>query len=73
MTQGERIKGWREFRQLTRAELGARIGVSRQTIRGWEVGEWGASEDNEIALASALGIPRVSTPTFPDPPSVCAA
>lgn len=69
MTRGERIRGWRTFRGLSRADLAERIGVSRQAIRGWEDGLWEPSDENDIALADALGVPRVSSPTLPDPPS----
>ena len=36
MSLGSRIASMRGFRQLTQGELGGLVGVSKQTISGWE-------------------------------------
>ena len=57
MTMGEKIKYLREEHGLTLEELGRRVGVSKSTIRKWEVGQIENMRRDKIAkVASALSV-----------------
>jgi transcriptional regulator with XRE-family HTH domain len=55
---GRRVRQLREARGLSRQELGAAAGYSRQGIALIESGGVGISRQGRIALALALGVPQ---------------
>jgi len=70
MTYGERLRGWREFRGLSRQEFANQVGVSRQTVLGWERDQWAPRSEHEPAIARVLGIPAPApSPAIPEPPA----
>lgn len=52
-----RVRELRERQNLNQEELGARVGVSRQTVIAWEKGQREPSVTQLTALAGALGVP----------------
>ena len=54
MTLGERIASMRGFRRYTQEQLGALVGVTKQTISGWERGRRTPSADDLIKLCQVL-------------------
>lgn len=56
MTTGERIKLFRERRDLTQKDLAALVGVHQTKISQVETGERGISLDLAAKIATALGV-----------------
>ncbi len=56
MTLGERIYSLRKARRLSQEELAAAVGVSRQAVSKWELGESQPEVDKAVLLAQALGV-----------------
>lgn len=50
------LLAWREFRGLTQQALGEKVGLSKMTISGLELGKRDTSSKNWGALAIALGV-----------------
>jgi len=56
-TMGKRIKDKRESREMTLADLGARVGVQASTVRKWETGYIKDIRSDKIQkIADALGV-----------------
>jgi transcriptional regulator with XRE-family HTH domain len=55
MSLGSRIASMRGYRQLTQGELGELVGVSKQTISGWEHDTSKPNADYIRDLCRALG------------------
>jgi len=53
---GPKLQAAREKADLTRAELAAKVGISRQTIIAIETGKHGTSFELACRLADSLGI-----------------
>jgi transcriptional regulator with XRE-family HTH domain len=51
-----KLRYWRDYRFFTREELAEDCGVSRLTIRSWELGTRTPSAENFRRLVTALGI-----------------
>ncbi len=79
MTLGERIYSLRKARGLSQEELAAAVGVSRQAVSKWELGESQPEVDKAVLLAQALGVttdqlllgvepPDEAAPVSPAPP-----
>lgn len=80
MTLGEKIQYYRKQKKLSQEELAARVGVSRQAVSKWELGDATPEVDKLVALAKAFGVttdellnskePEVETPSPPpsEPP-----
>ena len=78
MTLGEKIQYYRKQSKLSQEELAARVGVSRQAVSKWELGEATPEVDKLVALAKAFGVttdellsseePEAETPPLPPPP-----
>ena len=56
MNLSDKIAIIRKARRLTQEELGDRIGVSRQTVSGWENSDFEPELDNVRALATVLNV-----------------
>ncbi len=56
MTLGERIYSLRKARGLSQEELADAVGVSRQAVSKWELGESQPEVDKAVLLAQALGV-----------------
>ncbi len=56
MTLGERIYSLRKARGLSQEELADAVGVSRQAVSKWELGESQPEVDKVVLLAQALGV-----------------
>lgn len=54
MTLGERIASMRGFRRYTQEQLGALVGVTKQTISGWEHDRRTPDSDDLVKLCLAL-------------------
>lgn len=54
-TIGLRIASMRGFKRLSQEQLGGMVGVSKQTISGWEHGYRSPDSDNIIALCRTFG------------------
>ena len=77
MTLGEKIQYYRKKSKLSQEELAARVGVSRQAVSKWELGDATPEVDKLVALAKAFGVttdellsqsePEAETPP-PEPP-----
>ncbi len=78
MTLGERIYSLRKARGLSQEELAAAVGVSRQAVSKWELGESQPEVDKVVLLAQALGVttdqlllgvepPKEAAPVSPAP------
>lgn len=78
MTLNEKIQYYRKKNKLSQEELAARVGVSRQAVSKWELGDATPEVDKLVALAKAFGVttdellsskePEVETPPPPPPP-----
>lgn len=55
MSLGTRIASMRGYRRLTQEQLGGMVGVSKQTMSGWEHGRSRPDADNIRSLCIALG------------------
>lgn len=55
MTLGSRIASMRGYRQLTQTVLGDMVGVSKQTISGWEHSRSMPDANDIRAMCKALG------------------
>ena len=77
MTLGEKIQYYRKQNRLSQEELAARVGVSRQAVSKWELGDATPEVDKLVALAKAFGVttdellspeePQAETPPPPPP------
>lgn len=56
MTLGEKIQALRKGRQMSQEQLADRLGVSRQSISKWELGESAPDIGNLIGLSNLLGV-----------------
>ena len=56
MTLGEKIQYYRKQNKLSQEELAARVGVSRQAVSKWELGDATPEVDKLVALAKAFGV-----------------
>ena len=56
MTLGEKIQYYRKKNKLSQEELAARVGVSRQAVSKWELGDATPELDKLVALARAFGV-----------------
>ena len=54
MKLGDNISKLRKKKGLSQEELGERIGVTRQTISNWELGETGPNPDQLKLLSKEL-------------------
>ena len=52
MTLGERLKMYRTQKGLSQEKIAEMLGVSRQAVTKWELGQTTPSSDNLIALAN---------------------
>ena len=52
MTLGERLKMYRRQKGLSQEKIAEMLGVSRQAVTKWELGQTTPSSDNLIALAN---------------------
>ncbi len=78
MTLNEKIQYYRKKNKLSQEELAARVGVSRQAVSKWELGDATPEVDKLVALAKAFGVttdellsskePETETPPPPPPP-----
>ena len=78
MTLGEKIQYYRKKNKLSQEELAARVGVSRQAVSKWELGDATPEVDKLVALARAFGVttdqllspeePEAEAPPPPQPP-----
>lgn len=72
-TLGERLRKCRRARELTQAELGRLLGLSKQTVSGYEAGLRNPDPDTLQRLADIFGVStdyllgRTDTPQLPDP------
>jgi len=55
MSLGSRIASMRGYRQMTQEQLGAEVGVAKQTLSGWEHGSSKPNADYIRKLCQALG------------------
>ena len=55
MSLGTRIASMRGFRRMTQEQLGRAVGVTKQTISGWEHDRRIPYSDDLVALCKALG------------------
>lgn len=77
MTLNEKIQYYRKKNKLSQEELAARVGVSRQAVSKWELGDATPEVDKLVALAKAFGVttdellsskePEAETPPPPPP------
>lgn len=56
MKLGEKIAYYRRVSKLSQEELAARIGVSRQAVSKWELGETSPDVDRLLGLAGVFGV-----------------
>ena len=56
MTLGEKITGLRKKRGLSQEELAITLGVSRQAVSKWELGDATPDTDKVVALAEYFGV-----------------
>lgn len=56
MTVGARIQELRERRKMSRAALAALLGVHRQTVYRWEIGQGRVDMNDAAEIATALGV-----------------
>ena len=56
MTLGERLKMYRTQKGLSQEKIAEMLGVSRQAVTKWEVGQTTPSSDNLIALANLYDV-----------------
>lgn len=62
---GENIKHVRVKKGMTQAQLGNLLGISYQQLGNWESGRRTPNADNQIKIASALGVPvEMINPSF---------
>lgn len=54
MSLGKRIASMRGYRRLNQEQLGGFVGVTKQTISGWENDRRVPDADNIVALCKAL-------------------
>jgi len=54
---GRQISRFRRMRRMTQAELGRRVGVSRERVGNWERGVNAPPPEALVALKQALGVP----------------
>ena len=54
MSLGTRIASMRGFHRMTQDELGGRVGVSKQTVSGWEHDRRAPDADNLRELCKVL-------------------
>jgi transcriptional regulator with XRE-family HTH domain len=54
MKLGQRIASMRGYRLMTQDDLGALVGVTKQTISGWERGRRFPSADDLVKLCGVL-------------------
>ena len=77
MTLHEKILYYRKQARLSQEELAARVGVSRQAVSKWELGDATPEVDKLVALARVFGVttdellspeePAAGTPPPPPP------
>jgi len=51
------LKGFREKRGLTQTQFAKQLGVSRQAVSQWEMGDCAPNDAKRIEIADLLGIP----------------
>ena len=56
MKLNEKISCYRREQRLSQEELAARVGVSRQAVSKWELGETSPDIGKLLALAKAFGV-----------------
>ena len=56
MTLGEKLQGLRRARGLTQEQLAEKVGVSRQSLSGWETDSALPDTVNVLALADLFGV-----------------
>ncbi|MDE6841813.1 MAG: helix-turn-helix domain-containing protein, partial [Oscillospiraceae bacterium] len=56
MKLNEKILYYRKAAKLSQEELAARVGVSRQAVSKWELGDATPEVDKLLALARAFGV-----------------
>ena len=56
MKLNEKIAYYRRDRRLSQEELAGQVGVSRQAVSKWELGEAAPDTGKLLALARALGV-----------------
>lgn len=55
--QGQTIRKFREFRDVTIGELAATIGVTPGAVSQWETGRYTPRQDVQVRIAKALDVP----------------
>jgi transcriptional regulator with XRE-family HTH domain len=53
---GEYLRGWRQLRGLSQAQVAERARISAQTVRSLELGRGSASTDSLLRVALVLGV-----------------
>lgn len=81
MTLNEKIQYYRKQKKMSQEELAAVVGVSRQAVSKWELGDATPEVDKLVALARAFGVttdellspeePKAETPPPPPPEPPC--
>ena len=56
MTLSEKIQHYRKVNKLSQEELAAQVGVSRQAVSKWELGDATPEVEKLVALARAFGV-----------------
>lgn len=56
MPLAARIAAWREHAKMSQADIGRRLGLTRQSVGAWERGESPPTQENLEALARLLGV-----------------
>ena len=54
MSIGTRLASMRGYRRMSQEQLGGFVGVTKQTVSGWERGRRVPDADNIVALCKAL-------------------
>lgn len=55
--QGDRIRQFREFRELTQQHIANELGVTKAAVSSWECGTSTPRQAHQVALAKALNSP----------------
>lgn len=55
--QGDRIRQFREFRNMTQQHIAAELGVTKAAVSSWECGNSTPRQAHQVALAKVLGSP----------------
>lgn len=56
ITMAIRLRHWREWAYLTRAQVARAIGISREAVMSWESGKSKPTHDNLELFCLAIGI-----------------